>query len=75
MGSATNNFGTAGGLGSAASAGAGAGAGNTKFDATNGIFTGTGGSNSNFNNQGFGFFGTAATLTFPSNTMNLPGLP
>jgi hypothetical protein len=64
-GSATNFFGTAGGLGSGAGTGAAAAAGLTEMEATNGIFTGTGGATSNFNNQGSGFFGKSQTLTFP----------
>ena len=64
-GSATNFFGTAGGLGAGAGTGAANAAGDTKFDKTNGIFTGTGGSTGNFANMGSGLFGTPQTLTFP----------
>jgi hypothetical protein len=67
MGSASNFFGTAGGLGSGAGTGTGAAAaaGNTKFDLTNGIFTVTGGAAGNFDNQGFGIFGTTGALAIP----------
>jgi hypothetical protein len=65
MGSASNIFGTAGGLGSGAGTGGAAATGNTKFDTTNGIFTGTGGATGNFNNQGSGIFGTNGVLAFP----------
>jgi hypothetical protein len=64
-GSATNFFGTAGGLGSGAGTGAAAAAGITEMDATNAIFTGTGGATGNFNNQGSGVFGASQTLAFP----------
>jgi hypothetical protein len=64
-GSATNIFGSAGGLGSGAGTGEAAAAGTTSMEYTNGIFTGTGGANSNFNNQGSGFFGKSQSLAFP----------
>jgi hypothetical protein len=66
MGSATNYFGTAGGLGSGAATGAAATAGSTKFDMVNGIFTGASDATSNFGNQGSGIFGgRPTTLAFP----------
>jgi hypothetical protein len=60
-----NLFGSAGGVGSGTSTIAAAGSGNTEMDATNGIFTGTGGATGDFNNQGSGIFGTNGVLTFP----------
>jgi hypothetical protein len=60
-----NFFGSAGGLGSGAGTGAAAAAGITEMDATNAIFTGTGGATGTFNNQGSGIFGTSQTLAFP----------
>jgi hypothetical protein len=66
MGSGTNLFGTASGLGSGASTGVAAAAGSTKFDPVNGVFTAAGGATGNFNNQASGVFGTAATPYFPS---------
>jgi hypothetical protein len=65
MASATNYFGTAGGLGSGAGSSAAAAAGNTKFDQVGGIFSSEGGVDGGFNNVGKGFFGTTATLAFP----------
>jgi hypothetical protein len=59
MASATNYFGTAGGLGSGAGSGVVAAAGNTKFDMLNGIFLATGGTDGSFTNQGSGLFGLA----------------
>jgi hypothetical protein len=41
------------------------GSGTTLKDATNGIFTGTGGATGSFFNQGSGIFGTAQTLPIP----------
>jgi hypothetical protein len=66
MGSATNYFGSAGGLGSGAATGSAATAGSTKFDIVNGIFTGASDATSNFSNQGSGIFGgRPTTLAFP----------
>jgi hypothetical protein len=62
MGSATNYFGSVGGLGSGAGTSAAAASGTTKFDDTNGIFTGTGFATGNFNNQGAGIIGTNGVL-------------
>jgi hypothetical protein len=66
MSSATNDFGTASGLGSGAATGVAAAAGSTKFDPINGIFTSAGGATGNFNNQASGVFGTTETLYSPS---------
>jgi hypothetical protein len=65
MASATNLFGTAGGLGSGAGTGAAAAAGNTMLDLIGGTFTGVGGATGTFNNQGSGIFGTNGVLAFP----------
>jgi hypothetical protein len=66
-GTATNFFGSAGGLGSGAGTGAATAGGFTiAFSDMTGTFTGAGSSNGNFNNVGFGLFGgNGGSLTFP----------
>jgi hypothetical protein len=53
-----------GGLGSGAGTGAATGGGSTNLGGVNGIFNGACSSNSNFNNQGSGVFGTSGSLSF-----------
>jgi hypothetical protein len=65
MGTSTNFFGTAGGLGSGAGTIGATATGTSKDDQTNGIFTGTGGATGNFNNQGQGIFGNSNVIAFP----------
>jgi hypothetical protein len=69
MASATNFFGTAGGLGSGAGTGAASGSGDTSLALTPitdiGSFTGTGGATGNFDNSGSATFGTPGTLFIP----------
>jgi hypothetical protein len=65
QGTGINYFGQAGGLGSGTGTGAGTGAGNTAMDTVGGMFTGMGSAIGNFNNGGFGSFGTNGALTFP----------
>jgi hypothetical protein len=60
-----NYFGSAGGIAGGTGTIAAAGSGNTKADVTNGVFTGSGSADGNFDNQGSGLFGVSATLTFP----------
>jgi hypothetical protein len=64
-GTASNDFGSAGGLGSGAATGDAIGGGTTTLDQVNGMFTGLGTSNTNFNNAGSGSFGRGGSITFP----------
>jgi hypothetical protein len=64
-GTGLNYFGSAGGLGSGTGTGTGTGSGNTAADPTGGTFTGTGTAIGNFDNGGFGIFGTNGVLGFP----------
>jgi hypothetical protein len=68
MGTSTNYFGTAGGLGSGAGSGAAAAVGTTMLDVIGGTFITAGTATGAFNNQGIGIFGASARdsiIAFP----------